>query len=60
MKTVFISDDGVKDQTFIKVAGAYAEGVYASDPKNTTKNPWLLRPLPNIKKHTVRSREHFI
>ncbi len=39
MKTVFISDDGVKDETFIKVAGQYAEGVYASGPKDTSKNP---------------------
>lgn len=39
MKTVFISDDGVKDDTFIKVAGPYAEGVYASGPKDTSKNP---------------------
>lgn len=39
MKTVFISDDGVKDQTFIKVAAAFAEGVYASGPKDTTRNP---------------------
>ena len=29
MKTIFISDDGVKDDTFIKVAQKYAEGVYA-------------------------------
>ena len=39
MKTVFISDDGVKDDTFIKVAGQYADGVYASGPKDTSKNP---------------------
>ncbi len=39
MQTVFISDDGVKDDTFIKVAGAYAEGVYATGPKDTSKNP---------------------
>lgn len=39
MKTIFISDDGVKDDTFIKVAGKYAEGVYASGPKDTSKNP---------------------
>ena len=39
MQTVFISDDGVKDDTFIKVAGQYAEGVYASGPKDTSKNP---------------------
>ena len=35
----FISDDGVKDDTFIKVAGEYAEGVYATGPKDTTSNP---------------------
>lgn len=39
MKTIFISDDGVKDDTFIKVAGRYAEGVYATGPKDTSKNP---------------------
>jgi branched-chain amino acid transport system substrate-binding protein len=39
MKTVFISDDGVKDDTFIRVAQKYAEGVYATGPKDTTKNP---------------------
>ena len=39
MKTVFISDDGVKDITFIKVAGKYAEGVYATGPKDVSKNP---------------------
>lgn len=35
----FVSDDGVKDDTFIKVAGAYAEGVYASGPRDTSTNP---------------------
>jgi branched-chain amino acid transport system substrate-binding protein len=39
MKTLFISDDGVKDDTFIKVAGAYAEGVYATGPKDVSSNP---------------------
>ena len=39
MDTILISDDGVKDDTFIKVAGEYAEGVYATGPKDTTKNP---------------------
>jgi len=39
MKTFFISDDGVKDDTFIKVAGKYAEGVYATGPKDVSKNP---------------------
>ena len=39
METIFISDDGVKDDTFIKVAGKYAEGVYATGPADVTSNP---------------------
>lgn len=39
MDTTFISDDGVKDDTFIKVAGNYAEGVYATGPSDVTSNP---------------------
>jgi len=39
MDTTFISDDGVKDDTFIKVAGEYAEGVYATGPADVTSNP---------------------
>ncbi|WP_022851960.1 branched-chain amino acid ABC transporter substrate-binding protein [Limisalsivibrio acetivorans] len=35
----FISDDGVKDETFIKVAGDFAEGVYATGPKDVESNP---------------------
>ncbi|BBO69182.1 branched chain amino acid ABC transporter substrate-binding protein [Desulfosarcina alkanivorans] len=38
MDTVFISDDGVKDDTFIKVAQKYAEGVYATGPMDVSKN----------------------
>jgi branched-chain amino acid transport system substrate-binding protein len=39
MEMVFISDDGVKDDTFIKVAGEYAEDVYATGPRDVSKNP---------------------
>jgi branched-chain amino acid transport system substrate-binding protein len=39
MKTTFIGPDGVKDDTFIKVAGKYAEGVYATGPRDVSKNP---------------------
>lgn len=42
MDTVFISDDGVKDDTFIKVAGQYAEGVYATGPMDVSKNPMAI------------------
>jgi branched-chain amino acid transport system substrate-binding protein len=43
MKTIFISDDGVKDETFIKVAKEYAEGVYATGPKDVSKNPMTVK-----------------
>lgn len=39
LKIPFISDDGVKDDTFIKVAGKYAEGVYATGPQDNSANP---------------------
>jgi len=39
MKTAFISDDGVKVETFIKVAGKNAEGVYVTGPRDTSSNP---------------------
>ena len=50
MKTIFISDDGVKDQTFVKVAAAAAEGVYASGPKDTTNNPLAIAAINEHKK----------
>lgn len=54
MKTAFISDDGVKDQTFIKVAASYAEGVYASGPKDTAKNPQAVTAIA-LHKQAYRS-----
>ena len=50
MKTIFISDDGVKDITFIKVAGKYAEGVYATGPKDTTQNPLAIAAIEEHRK----------
>jgi len=38
MDIPFVSDDGVKDPTFIKVAGEYAEGVYATGPQDISGN----------------------
>lgn len=49
MKIPFISDDGVKDITFIKVAGQYAEGVYASGPKDISKNPMHVQAVKEHK-----------
>ena len=45
MKTILLSDDGVKDDTFIKVAGKYAEGVYATGPIDTTKNKMAMAAI---------------
>ena len=39
MDIFFVSDDGVKDDTFIKVAGKSAEGVYASGPRDVSSLP---------------------
>jgi len=50
LKIPFVSDDGVKDITFIKVAGKYAEGVYASGPKDISKNPLHIKAVEEHKK----------
>ena len=50
MDTLFISDDGVRDETFIKVAGEYAEGVYATGPIDTSKNPMAIAAVEQHKK----------
>ncbi|MDJ0721070.1 MAG: branched-chain amino acid ABC transporter substrate-binding protein [Desulfobacterales bacterium] len=50
MDTIFISDDGVKDVTFIKVAGEFAEGVYATGPVDTSKNPIAMEAIEAHKK----------
>ena len=39
LTTAFVSDDGVKDDSFIKVAGDAAEGVYAAGPQDNSANP---------------------
>jgi branched-chain amino acid transport system substrate-binding protein len=50
MTTFFISGDGVKDATFLKVAGKYAEGVYASGAKDVSKNPLAIAAVEAHKK----------
>lgn len=50
IKIPFISDDGVKDDTFIKVAGKYAEGVYATGPSDTSSNPLAVAAIEAHKK----------
>ncbi len=39
LKTIFISDDGVKDDTFLKVAGDAANGAYVTGPRDRSNNP---------------------
>ena len=45
MDIFFVSDDGVKDVTFIKVAGKFAEGVYASGPMDVSDLPMYQEAL---------------
>ncbi len=45
MNIPFISDDGVKDNTFIDVAGKYAEGVYATGPTDTSALPMAIKAI---------------
>ena len=45
LNIAFLSDDGVKDDTFIKVAGDYAEGVYATGPLDTSSNPLAIEAV---------------
>lgn len=46
----FISGDGVKDDTFIKVAGKNAEGVYATGAKDNSDNPTYTAAIEAHKK----------
>ena len=39
LNTIFISDDGVKDESFLKVAGDAAEGAYVTGPLDLSKIP---------------------
>ena len=45
MDTIFISDDGVKDDNFIKLAGDFAEGVYTTGPKDVSKIPLAISAI---------------
>lgn len=49
LDATFISDDGVKDQTFIKVAGKNAEGAYASGPQDNSANPLSIAAIEDHK-----------
>ncbi len=50
LKVNFIAGDGVKDDTFIKIAGKNAEGVYATSSIDTSKNPLFIAAVAAHKK----------
>ncbi|WP_300669738.1 branched-chain amino acid ABC transporter substrate-binding protein [Desulfoluna sp.] len=50
MKAFFVGADGLKDETFIKVAGKDAEGVYVSGPMDYSKNPLAIKAKEQHKK----------
>ncbi len=50
----FLSCDGIKDDTFIKVAGDFAEGVYATGPVDTSSSKLA---QDAIKKHVAKYGE---
>lgn len=50
MKTIFISGDGIKDEAFIVSAGKFAEGVYATAPKDTSNLPKAIAAIDAYKK----------
>lgn len=39
LKTVFVSDDGVKDDSFLKVAGKAADGAFVTGPRDLSSLP---------------------
>ncbi|MDY0220508.1 MAG: branched-chain amino acid ABC transporter substrate-binding protein [Desulfobacterium sp.] len=43
LKIDFMGGDGVKDDTFIKVAGKYSEGTYATGPMDISSNPLAIQ-----------------
>lgn len=49
MNLPFVSDDGVKDNTFIEVAKESSEGVYATGPQDTTSNPMAIKAFADHK-----------
>ncbi len=50
MDTMMIGSDGLKDETFIKTAGEFAEGVYVSGPFDSSKNPLYIAATEAHKK----------
>ncbi len=50
LKIAFISGDAIKDDSFIAGTGEYAEGVYATAPKDTSKLPQSMAAIEAYRK----------
>lgn len=50
VNAIFLSDDGVKDESFLKVALKYAEGSYATGPRDLSKQPLNAKAVAEYKK----------
>jgi len=50
VNAVFLSDDGVKDESFLKVALKNAEGSYATGPRDLSKQPLNAKAVEEYKK----------
>lgn len=50
VNAVFLSDDGVKDESFLKVAMKNAEGSYATGPRDLSKQPLNSKAVEEYKK----------
>lgn len=50
MNTIFISEDGIKVEPFLKLAGPDAEGVYATGPKDNSELPLHKEAVENHRK----------
>lgn len=49
VKATFISDDGVKDESFLKVAGEAAEGAYMTGPRDLSRIPLNAQAIQDFK-----------
>jgi len=45
VRAAFVTDDRVKDEAFLKTAGAYAERVYVTGPKEFAANPMAVQAI---------------
>ena len=49
LKTPFVSGDGVKDPSFLKIGGKFVEGYYVTSPQDISSNPLTLKVTKALK-----------